>query len=117
LGLPVLGGQTGAPQQAGPQTPTFRVSVDYVEVDVLVTDSQGNYVRNLKKEDFQVFEDGKPQTLSNFVSVDIPVERVQQPLFTNRPIEPDVQTNEQVFAGRVYVMVLDTAHTLPQNTN
>jgi VWFA-related protein len=117
LGLPVLSGQTSATQQAGPQTPTFRVSVDYVEVDVLVTDSQGNYIRDLKKEDFQVFEDGKPQTLSNFVSVDIPVERGQRPLFASQPVEPDVQTNERVFAGRVYVMVLDTAHTLPQNTN
>jgi VWFA-related protein len=117
LGLPALRGQTNANQQAGPQTPTFRVSVDYVEVDVLVTDAQGNYVRDLKKEDFQIFEDGKPQTLSNFVSVDIPVERSQQPLFTSQPIEPDVQTNERVFAGRVYVMVLDSAHTLPQNTN
>jgi VWFA-related protein len=117
LGLPVLSGQTSAGQQAGPQTPTFRVSVDYVEVDVLVTDSQGNYIRDLKKEDFQIFEDGKPQTLSNFVSVDIPVERSQQPLFASQPIEPDVQTNERVFAGRVYVMVLDSAHTLPQNTN
>jgi len=117
LSLPVLRGQTSTGQQAGPQTPTFRVSVDYVEVDVLVTDSQGNYVRDLKKEDFQIFEDGKPQTLSNFVSVDIPVERGQQPLFASQPIEPDVQTNERVFAGRVYVMVLDSAHTLPQNTN
>ena len=117
LSLPVVRGQTSTGQQAGPQTPTFRVSVDYVEVDVLVTDSQGNYVRDLKKEDFQIFEDGKPQTLSNFVSVDIPVERSQQPLFTSRPIEPDVQTNERIFSGRVYVMVLDSAHTLPQNTN
>lgn len=111
-------GQSGAGQaQAGPQTPTFRVAVDYVEVDVLVTDAQGNYVRDLKKEDFQIFEDGKPQTLSNFVPIVIPVERGQQPLFTSQPVEPDVQSNEQAFAGRVYVMVLDSAHTLPQNTN
>jgi len=115
----LLGGAIVAGQQQpqAPQTPTFRVAVDFVEVDVLVTDSQGNYIRDLKKEDFQVFEDGKPQTLSNFVSIDIPVERGQQPLFTNRPVEADVQSNERPFGGRVYVMVLDSAHTLPQNTN
>ncbi len=100
-----------------PQTPTFRVSVDYVEVDVHVTDAQGNYVRDLKKDDFQIFEDGKPQALSTFISVDIPVERAQAPLFTGRPVEPDVQSNEAAFTGRVYIMVLDSAHTLPQNTN
>ncbi len=111
---------SAAQQQAGPQTPTFRVAVDYVEVDVLVTDGQGNHVRDLKKEDFQIFEDGKPQTLANFIPVDIPIERTQQPLFTGSPgrtIEPDVQSNERLFGGRVYIMVLDSAHTLPQNTN
>ena len=86
---------------AAPQTPTFRVAVDYVEVDVLATDAQGNYVRDLKKEDFQIFEDGKQQTLSNFVPVDIPVERGEQALFTKQLIEPDVKSNEQPFGGRV----------------
>jgi VWFA-related protein len=120
-GLTLMVLVAGAILRAGqaPQTPTFRVAVDYVEVDVLVTDSQGNYVRDLKKEDFQIFEDGKPQVLSNFVPVVIPVERSEQALFTagSKPIEPDVQSNERGFAGRVYVMVLDSAHTLPQNTN
>ncbi len=117
--LVLIGGsilRAGQEAQA-PQTPTFRVTVDYVEVDVHVTDAKGNYVRDLKKDDFQIFEDGKAQTISNFAPVDIPVERGQQPLFTSRPIDPDVQSNEQPFAGRVYVMVLDSAHTLPQNTN
>ena len=118
-GAVVSAGQNPAPAQspAGPQTPTFRVNVDYVEVDVLVTDAQGNYIRELKKEDFQVFEDGKPQTIANFVPIDIPVEQSQQPLFATQPIDPDVRGNEQPFNGRVYVMVLDSAHTLPQNTN
>src|SRR5262245_64870543 len=52
---------TGAALAAGqnppppPQTqqPTFKLQVDYVEVDVVVTDRQGNLVRDLKKEDFQ----------------------------------------------------------------
>ena len=107
----------GSQAQAGPQTPTFRVAIDNVEVDVLVTDARGDYVRDLKKEEFQIFEDGKPQTIANFVPIDIPIERGQQPLFTNQPIALDVRTNEQPFNGRVYVMVLDSAHTLPQNTN
>src|SRR5215470_17391368 len=118
-GAIVSAGQNPAPAQtpAAPQTPTFRVNVDYVEVDVLVTDAQGNYVRVLKKEDFQVFEDGKAQTIANFVPIDIPVERGEQPLFATQPVDPDVRGNEQPFNGRVYVMVLDSAHTLPQNTN
>ena len=99
------------------QAPTFKVQVDYVEVDVLVTDARGNYVRDLKKEDFQVFEDGKPQAVTNFALIDIPIERAERPLFAKQAIEPDVQSNERPFDGRIYVMLLDEAHTLPQNTN
>ena len=49
----------------GPQPPTFKVRVDYVEVDAVVTDRQGSFVRDLKKEDFQVLEDGKPQAITD----------------------------------------------------
>src|ERR1043166_3202163 len=94
-----------------PQGPTFKVRVDYVEVDVVVTDRQGNLVRDLKKEDFQVLEDGKGQTINTFTQVDIPVERADRPLFAESPIEPDVKTNERPFDGRVYVMVIDDLHT------
>lgn len=106
-GVPIAG-QNPTPAQ---QTPTFKVSVDYVEVDAVVTDRNGNFVRDLKQEDFQVLEDGKPQTISAFAIVDIPVEQVQRPLFASRPIDPDVKSNERPFQGRVYVMIIDDLHT------
>ena len=97
-----------APAQQGPETPTFKVQVDYIEVDAFVTDQQGRFVRNLKKEDFEVFEDGKRQTVSAFTLVDIPVERAVRPLFAAQPIEPDVRTNARPFDGRIYIVVLTT---------
>ena len=109
-GTVLSAGQNPPPPQQ-PQQPTFRVQVDYVEVDTVVTDKQGNLVRDLKKEDFQVFEDGKPQTITTFTHVDIPIERADRPLFASSPIEPDVKTNERPFDGRVYVMVIDDLHT------
>jgi VWFA-related protein len=108
-GMTLSAGQ--AAQPTPPQTPTFKVQVDYVEVDVLVTDQQGRFVPDLAKEDFRVFEDGKPQSVSTFSLVNIPVERADRPLFAAQPIEPDVETNERPFEGRVYVMVLDDLHT------
>src|ERR1051326_4935059 len=98
-------------QQAPPQQPTFRVQVDYVEVDVVVTDRSGNLVRDLKKEDFQVLEDGKAQAINAFTFVNIPIERFDRPLFAASPIDPDVRSNERPFDGRVYVMVIDDLHT------
>ena len=101
--------QTGA--ASAQQPPTFKVRVDFVEVDAVVTDRQGRLVRDLKKEDFQVLEDGKSQAITNFTLVDIPVEKENRPLFAASPIEPDVKSNEKPFDGRVYVMVVDDLHT------
>ena len=63
---------------ASAQNPTFRLQVEYVEVDVRVTDSKGNFVRDLTKDDFQILEDGKPQTVAAFSLVDIPIEPSSQ---------------------------------------
>jgi VWFA-related protein len=63
------------------QTPevTFQVEVNYVDVDVVVTDEQGNFVTGLAREDFEVFEDGKPQKVETFSLVELPVERPAEP--------------------------------------
>ena len=114
-GAALSAGQNPPPQNppaaAAPQQPTFKVRVDYVEVDVLVTDKQGQFVRDLRQEDFEVLEDGKPQTITNFGIVEIPVEQGVRPLYASGPIEPDVESNERPFDGRVYVMVIDSNHT------
>ena len=75
-----------------------------------MTDRQGRFVRDLKKDDFQVFEDGKPQAISAFTLVDIPIERASAAVSPRRRSSP-TSSNEQPFDGRVYVMVLDDLHT------
>ncbi len=46
---------------APPPQPTFRTDINFVRVDAIVTDKQGRPVADLKPEDFEVQEDGKPQ--------------------------------------------------------
>ncbi len=46
--------------------PTFRVRVNLVLVRVVVRDSNGQIVTNLKKEDFQLSDNRKPQVISTF---------------------------------------------------
>src|SRR5215472_9511670 len=43
---------------------TFKVRVNLVLVRVVVRDAEGHVVPNLKKEDFQLFDNRKPQTIS-----------------------------------------------------
>ena len=45
---------------------TFKVRVNVVLVRVVVRDTQGKIVPNLKREDFQLYEGKKPQTISSF---------------------------------------------------
>lgn len=45
------------------------VNVSVVNVDVYVTDKQGKPVTNLKKEDFQILENGRPVEITNFYAV------------------------------------------------
>lgn len=45
------------------------VEVSITNVDVVVTDSKGNRVTGLTKDDFEVFQDGVPQTITNFYAV------------------------------------------------
>jgi VWFA-related protein len=94
---------------------TFRVEVNYVEVDAVVTDAQGRVVTDLTQADFEVLEDGQPQTVTAFSLVNLPIERGVQPLFAGAPIEPDVQANT-VVDGRIYLIVLDDLHTNFTNT-
>ncbi len=49
-----------------------------VRVDVVVTDKKGNYVRDLKKEDFRVWEDNKEQPVNNFTFGADPNQPLQQ---------------------------------------
>lgn len=48
-------------------TYTFKSNVNEVLVPVLVRDRQGREVGNLKKEDFQLWDNGKPQAISGLM--------------------------------------------------
>lgn len=71
--------QTNTPQQAAKANPdtktevstkdtntTFKLRVNLVQVRVVVRDSNGKPVENLKREDFQVYDQGKLQPISTF---------------------------------------------------
>ena len=102
-----------APRDSQGPAVTFQVEVDYVDVDVVVTDERGNFVRGLTRDDFKVFEDGKPVKLDTFSVVEIPAERFEATRFGGRASVDDVRSNRSVLDGRFYVIVLDDIGTAP----
>jgi len=74
LGVPSFAQQSQpqppSPQDAQGQTKppasSIRVTSELVLANVVVRDKKGNLIRDLKKEDFTLFEDGKKQQISTF---------------------------------------------------
>jgi Ca-activated chloride channel homolog len=62
--------------QENPQQPkqTIRVSVDRVNVGVIVTDHNGHFVEGLHREDFRVFDNGIEQPLTGLAAVEEPAQ-------------------------------------------
>jgi VWFA-related protein len=58
--------QTAAEISSHEEATTFKVNVKLVTVRVVVRDSQGHAIGNLHKEDFNLFDNGKPQVISHF---------------------------------------------------
>ena len=66
-----LSAQTPAPSApAAPQEiPTFKVQVDLVTNDIIVRDEKGNFIPDLRKDDFEIWEDGVKQDISSMTVV------------------------------------------------
>jgi len=88
---------------------TLKTKAQLVLVDVVVTNDKGNPVAGLKEKDFEVLEDGKPQSISTFEEHrGAPITQIQIP-----PLPPHVYTNFPVVqsADSVNIILLDALNT------
>jgi Ca-activated chloride channel homolog len=61
-------------QPANPPASAIRVSVDRVNVGVIVTDSHGKFIGGLPRDDFHIFDDGVEQPITDFAPIDAPAQ-------------------------------------------
>src|SRR5207244_5892881 len=91
----------------------FKVNVRLVEVHVVVRDPRGKAIGTLQKEDFQLFDDKKPQIIAKF-SVQKPgleiarEQQTSQPLNSSAPSSTDVPLPD--LAERYIAYVFDDVH-------
>jgi VWFA-related protein len=78
---------------------TIKSDVRLVLLDVSVRDPKGGFVSGLQKDNFTVYEDGKPQTITQFANQDIPVTVgiVVDESGSMRPKRPEVITAALTF--------------------
>ena len=101
------------------QRDVFRSRVDVVTTDVIVRDSQGQFVPDLKKEEFAVFEDGVKQDVISFTLVHggrttnlaaPPPPPVQEGII----LPPTRPTSDA--SGRIFLIFVDDLHLDFRNT-
>jgi VWFA-related protein len=105
------------PQAPAPaDQPVFRAGINTVRVDVIVTDRQGNPVTDLKLEDFEIQEDGKPQKAETFRLVKI--DTTTQPSYTQRGLRTrnDEETAAADENARIFAFFLDDYHVLRESS-
>lgn len=98
----------------------IRITVNLVQVDAVVTDSKGRHVTNLQPADFEILEDGRPQTITNFSYIftakppGTEAHAATPPAATGVPAVPPVRLQpEQV--RRSIVILVDDLHIAFQN--
>jgi VWFA-related protein len=109
----LLAGLTGVPalpaQPPNPQTvelPAQRVEV--VRLEVVVTEKRGRPRGDLRKEDFVVLEDGKPQPVVQFHAFARPAPAV--PTATLPSALEEGEEAEELLPARYVVLVIDDVH-------
>ena len=119
--LAALGAQQSAPPAQNPASaPTastapsravFKGGVEYVAVDVVVTD-HNKPVTDLTADDFQILDGGRPQKIEDFQHISVPIAHRPIDLHAVAGAPPDVATNLPVTSsGRAFVFVLDDGAT------
>jgi VWFA-related protein len=91
---------------------TFKLRVNLVQVKVVVRDSKGELVRDLKREDFQIFDQGKLQTITTF-GVENPEtrrKRMEAAAKTQQGVDEEVQGEKAALPERFVALVFDDVH-------
>ena len=103
------------PQQK--PSPTFRATIDLVQVDVVVVDKDGNPVTGLKGSDFTLRDRRKPQAIAAFEEVTHRRAAQTAPAELPATIKQDVSSNQTAQSGRLVVMVIDDLHIYRERTD
>src|SRR5262245_6224070 len=100
------------PPPATDQQPVFRTGINFVRVDVIITDKNGNQVGDLQAADFDVTEDGKPQKIETFKLVKLDGGRTEAVREPPKQIRSDYDEESEAARDdvRLFAVFFDDYH-------
>lgn len=90
----------------------IRLSTELVQIDVLVTNKSNKPVRGLTREDFELYDNSKPQHIANFAYEETKTRRVEETAGENPRLPKAITAGE---LKRVFAFVVDTLHIKFEN--
>jgi VWFA-related protein len=112
-GILLTVGLSGRAQSQAPATPTFKSGVDLVRFDVRVMDANGRPVTDLRPDEIEVVEDGRPLPVVLFQRVTEPAGSYVDEAI--RAVSAEVSSNEAFPRGHLYILLVDQQHITPGN--
>ncbi len=100
------------PGDPAAQPPVFRAGINYVRVDVIISDKNGNPVGDLQPADFDVSEDGKPQKIDTFKLIKLDGGRTDSIKEPPKEIRNDYDEESEAARDdvRLFAIFLDDYH-------
>src|SRR5919202_7106075 len=100
------------PGATDPQQPVFRAGINFVRVDVIITDKNGNQLADLQPSDFEVLEDNKPQKIETFKLVKLDGGRMEAAKEPPKQIRSDYDEESEAARDdvRLFAIFLDDYH-------
>ena len=104
--------QQPPPPDPATQPPVFRAGINYVRVDVIISDKAGNPVADLQASDFDILEDNKPQKIDTFKLIKLDggtAESIKEPV---KEIRNDYDEESEAARDdvRLFAIFLDDYH-------
>ena len=109
----------GGQRRPGRRPPDFRIAIDLVTTDVIARDARDQFVADLTKDEFEVYEDGVKQDMASMTLVHggrvLNLQAPPPPPAQEGIILPPARPRNDA-AGRIFLIIVDDLHLDFRNT-
>ncbi|HVR42200.1 MAG TPA: VWA domain-containing protein [Thermoanaerobaculia bacterium] len=118
LAAPVPAQQAQPQESAEPEIPRILETIDVrvINIDVVVTDRKGNVIPGLTRDDFVLYENGRPQRITNFYEIVTREAEAEAEVRTGPEEQPQAPEQPEQLRRKIIIFI-DNLSLAPFNRN